>query len=295
MSVVYIIIVTFNPDIDNLMKMIGVLEECRCNVVIVDNTGLYSEIEKICSRNTKIIKLNDNRGIAEAQNIGLRYALENNARVIGFFDQDSTVSVKIVEKLILALEEKEISVVAPRSIDSITKEEYPSQIIGRFGIPKDIYSENCNPHKCVDIVISSGTFAKKEVFEKVGLFDESFFIDFVDIEWCLRCRKQGIKIWLIRDAVMEHHIGNNLRKIGVLTVNVHSPYRTYYKIRNSFLLFSKDVGFLFCLRQLFPAIVHNFFLLFDKKRGREYMKYYFRGIEDGVCKRGGKYENWHRK
>ena len=295
MDNIYIIIVTFFPNKSHMVKMKRIFEKCNCSVVIVDNSKNDTEISENNFGKTKVIKLGDNYGIAVAQNIGIRYAIEHNADIIGFFDQDSSISEQLIYRLIKSLQDQETLIVAPRSIDSLTKEEYPSQIVSRIGIPRDIYTDSKRTRTSVDIVISSGTFVKTKVFDKVGLFDESFFIDFVDIEWCLRCRRSGIKIWVIRDAVMEHKIGNKTKKIGKMTINIHSPYRTYYKVRNSLLLLFRGLNPLFVFTQIMPAVIKNFILIFDKEKGKEYRKYYFQGIFDGIRNRGGKYEKWHEQ
>ena len=46
------------------------------------------------------------------------------------------------------------------------------------------------------------------------MFDEDFFIDFVDVEWCLRCKKNKVAIFVVPDAVMEHEIGISSVKLG---------------------------------------------------------------------------------
>lgn len=289
---VYIVIVAFNPDNNHLAEMIAVIKKCGYIPVIVDNSD-----DKMISENvyliSEVIDLNGNKGIAFAQNQGIRYAISNGADVIGFFDQDSEISENLIKTLVQSIKDKGIEIAAPRSIDAATGKEYPSQRVGKNGIPKDVYTDYSKTLTKVDIAISSGTFVKKEVFEKIGMFDEALFIDFVDIEWCLRCYKAGIPIWIVRDAEMKHTIGNNTKSVGLFVINVHSPYRTYYKVRNAFLIFRKKAGFKFSITQLIPAIFHNSLLMFDPEHGKEYRKYYLRGIIDGLRNKDGKYEQWH--
>lgn len=289
----FIVIVSLDPDAEHLRAVTDCVLGAGCMPVVVDNSAADHQILHELA-GSAVIRLGENKGIAFAQNRGIEYALAHGADIIGFFDQDSLVEPQLIYTLTGALKDGTL-IAAPVSFNAKTGEEYPSHRIGKSGRPEDIFADSSRETTEVDIAISSGTFVKKEVFEKVGLFDESFFIDFVDVEWCLRCRKAGIPVTVVHAARMPHMIGESNRKIGPLMVNVHSPYRTYYKVRNAFLIFSKGIGFGFCMSQLLPAVVQNAILMCDKTRGKEYRKYYFRAIADGLKKRDGKYEQWHNR
>ena len=290
----YIVIVSLDPDIAHLRAVAECITSAGCVPVIADNGSKdVRSIQEIPG--CQLISLGDNTGIAHAQNKGIECALKNGAEVIGFFDQDSNADAELIRTLTAALENENVKIAAPVSIDAKTGEAYPNHRVGSNGRLVDVYPDGREAFTLVDVAISSGTFVKREVFAKVGLFDESFFIDFVDVEWCLRCRRAGIPITIVNAARMPHSIGESNRKIGPLTVNVHSPYRTYYKVRNAFLLSSKGLGRAFSFSQLLPAVVQNGLLIFDKQRGKEYRKYYFQAIKDGLKKRDGKYEQWHNR
>ncbi|MCV5831057.1 hypothetical protein OFN28_30780, partial [Escherichia coli] len=50
---------------------------------------------------------------------------------------------------------------------------------------------------CVDVdhLIASGSLIPVDVFEKIGGMDDSLFIDYVDVEWSLRARYQGLRCY----------------------------------------------------------------------------------------------------
>lgn len=285
-----IIIVAYEPDLNKLNRLIQVLINADCVPIIVDNSEKTKLTKDLLSTNCQIISMESNAGIAKAQNVGINVALQNNADIIGFFDQDSEPDESLITELINNLINLGNVVIAPVAIDKENGKEYPSLVIKKSGLSKEVYALNSDIPVAVDYVISSGTFTTRYVINEVGLFDEDFFIDFVDIEWCLRCRKKGINIFVIPNAILCHKIGNETKKILGITVTVHSPYRTYYKVRNSFLLRKKKLNKLFVLRQIIPAIIHNFLLTFDKEKGKEYRKFYYAGIKDGLRGKNGKYE-----
>src|SRR5690606_6704007 len=144
------------------------------------------------------------------------------------------------------------------------------------------------------IVISSGTLATREALVTAGPMDERLFIDFVDTEWCLRCRKANVPIELIPGAVMRHRVGNRSLRRGPLTVLVHSAGRCYYQIRNCFLMFRmKHVPFVFAVHQTAAVLVSRFLLLLAMRR-MAYAQAYASGVFDGlrgiVGKRNGRWD-----
>lgn len=294
MMKVWAVIVTYNPVFGKIKECVERLAESNILPIIVDNTENTCLWLDSFSDKCKLIKLHSNRGIAAAQNIGVEYAMKNGGGIIAFFDQDSVIDSLLINNLKKSFEDDKMQVIAPVSINGKTGEEYPSQVIGKFGLPVDIFANGMKSKVKVDIVISSGMFVRSEVFNEVGLFDSSLFIDFVDIEWCLRCYKLGIEIFVDPKAVMKHYIGEKSISIGPLLVNVHSPYRTYYKVRNPFLLIQKKMWPLFVGRQISSAVIKNFILIFGKQ-GTVYLRYYLLGMMDGILQKGGKYESIHKR
>lgn len=284
-----VIIVTYEPQLNNLKRLTQCVQEAGFVPVLVDNSENHPVKKKTVSSKSQILNMRGNVGIAAAQNAGVSYARKMGAGVIGFFDQDSAADEKLLIKLENALRQLGECVVAPAAVEKDTLLEYPVQRLNKFGYPKDVFVKGEKEPQQVDLVISSGMMTTAKVFEKVGNYDEDFFIDFVDVEWCLRCKKAGIPVFVIPDAVLLHKIGNANVTVGEMNIVVHSAVRTYYKVRNSFLLLYKKAGVVFTIRQILPAVLHNFLQIFSVKDKGMYLKYYLLGILHGICGVRGKY------
>lgn len=285
-----IIIVTYEPVINHLNHLVENVQDAGFLPIIVDNSEKNPVTRKMVSEECSIISMRENAGIAAAQNAGIALAKKFGAEIIGFFDQDSHADAELIRKLSDYVVSHEDCVAAPLALEKDTFLEYPVQNLNRIGYPKDIYVKDAKEPQRVDLVISSGTMMSMSVLDKAGGFDEDFFIDFVDVEWCLRCKKAGIPIYVLPDAVLYHKIGNETIEAAQMEITVHSPLRTYYKVRNSFLLFYKKINVIFTIRQILPALIHNFLLLFKVKNKKEYIKNYFAGIIHGICGVRGKYK-----
>jgi rhamnosyltransferase len=109
------------------------------------------------------------------------------------------------------------------------------------------------------------------------------FIDFVDAEWCFRCRSKQIPIYVVPDAVMRHSIGSRHFSFGPLTILVHGPARCYYQIRNSFLLLRKrHIPLIFSFKQIAAIILSRIVLLSQVEDRHAYIKAYLSAVRDGL-------------
>lgn len=285
-----IIIVTYEPELNQLRHLVKNVQAAGFLPILVDNSEKNPLKKRLFLGEIQMVDMQGNAGIAAAQNAGITLAKKLGAEIIGFFDQDSQADAELIQKLLDHTKLYEDCVIAPVALEKDTFLEYPVQRLNKMGYPKDVYVKNAKRPQKVDLVISSGTMMPMKVIEKAGMFDEDFFIDFVDIEWCLRCKKAAVPIYVLPDALLYHKIGNETIDAGQMEITVHSPLRTYYKVRNSFLLLYKKVNVIFAFRQILPALIHNLLLIFKVEKRKEYLKYYLLGIYHGICGVKGKYK-----
>jgi rhamnosyltransferase len=280
---IYCIIACYRPPVAQLIDLCEHVLADGAKVVLVDNTEIpYLGRDKLPEGCT-LITLGYNSGIAHAQNVGVAAALAAGATVILFFDQDSKIDPGFLSLLAAAIEPGIPEIVAPLCVDDRTDQALPALRLSRHGLSVPVHQANGSSRYPVDIVISSGTVATREVFDLAGAFDEGLFIDFVDTEWCLRCRSKQIPIYVIPAAVMRHSIGSRHFKFGPLTILVHTPTRCYYQIRNSFLLLRKrHIPFIFSLKQVAVIISSRIVLLFGVENRMSYVKAYLSAVRDGL-------------
>ena len=284
----YCIIVCYRPEIAQLISLCGRALADGAKVILVDNTEApYLDADKLpdgCS----LITLGFNSGIAHAQNVGLTAALAAGAGIVLFFDQDSKIESGLLHSLVDSLNVGIPEIVSPLCVDDITNSAEPAERVNRYGFSTRVHYPEALKRYPVDVVISSGTAATREVFDIAGSFDEAFFIDYVDAEWCLRCRGKNIPIYVVPTAVMRHNIGSRHVRVGPLTVLVHSSTRCYYQIRNCFLLFRRShVPPVWAFKQLMSVILSRTLLLFFVKPRSPYLKSYFFAVRDGLKGIGG--------
>ena len=239
MSKVAAIIVSYNPD-KNLLDSVNLLISQVEKIIIVDNGSIeekrkdISSIKDIYNERIEIIFNEENLGIATALNIGVREALKQGFNWILTMDQDSKASKDMVEKMFEVynnIDEKE-----RKSILSI----FPNFVDERIQSIEE--NSVMNTYEYVDADITSGNLVNSEVFDKVGFFDDSLFIDLVDTDFCMRLNEKNIKMIKVRDAILYHSLGESQSVksiLGKFNTSNHSALRRYYMTRNRFYIWEK--------------------------------------------------------
>ena len=98
------VIVTYHPALDVLGELVDRLASQVEMVLIVDNGSdedltTWNALRQLQAQAQHIIALNENRGIAAAQNAGIAWAKQQGATHILLMDQDSLPASNMVEKL----------------------------------------------------------------------------------------------------------------------------------------------------------------------------------------------------
>lgn len=66
--------------------------------------------------------------------------------------------------------------------------------------------------RAVDQPMASCLLVRREVFDRVGLFDESYPMFFNDVDWCKRVKDAGLSIWYTPDVKVGHLGGATVKK-----------------------------------------------------------------------------------
>lgn len=235
-NMIDVVIVLYNPQPEDKAHVTAMAQHYAG--VIVDNSAVASmETSDGYIGRMKYVALCENKGIAEAQNIGVRHLLEKcgahlsekEVKYIVFLDQDSRCQLDYCERIVAEYErvktrEPRLAFLGPSMTNSVTNEEY------RPYVHPEHFDEG--GFSARHYMISSGSCVETRVLDDVGLNDEALFIDFVDFEWCWRAESKGYVCGVTRNVTLSHHVGQSELKIGTYRVIVSSPQRYYYQYRN---------------------------------------------------------------
>jgi rhamnosyltransferase len=276
------VIVSYNPG-NQLYQNVAALSSQVEKIIIVDNASANKHVFSPFQKPIEIIYNSHNVGLATALNQGVERALELNAQWILTFDQDSVSSTNFVQDLLKGYEscitKHKVALVGPIYKDQV------SGVITSYGLSgrEVIYK------------LTSGTLFRADILHIVGLFRDGFFIDYIDIEYCLRCKKLGYKVLESSEATLLHNLGQPSHHFILgrqfRTTN-HSPLRRYYNARNRVIVYREysrlEPHWVLKDCSSFSLEIIKM-LLAEKQRGTK-LRYIMRGIWHGLLKREGPYE-----
>lgn len=263
------VVVLYNPDesiINNISLFINQID----SLIIFDNSTKdnSSLLKNILSPRVRYIANKKNLGVAAALNYSVKIGLSEEFTFLFTIDQDSRVPPNMVERLIDFFSiSNRIAIVSPFHLNVIGN-KYPSNLDYEF----------------VDSVMTSGNLISLQIFKIIGEFDEKLFIDYVDIEYCFRIKKNGFLIVQVNLISLLHNEGNvNPKKIFTKTFFPYNftPIRYFYKTRNLLYLGSKY--FSYSPRLVFFATRHFLrcvfkMLLFENYKLKKILMIFLGGI-----------------
>ena len=285
------IVVTFNPEVDDFVKFCENLTTQFTSVLIIDNksdniTCINDIITKLSNYNKIKFIFNDfNKGLSYAQNQGVKYAINNNFESFCMFDQDSIIDSNYLNTIINDynyLIEKGIRVgtIGPSIIDQTTRKTYPAVKYNGFFLNRIILKNEIV--EC-SYVIASGSLTKLSIFNEVGWFNETFFINYIDVEWCFRAISKGLNIYITPNVSLYQNVGIFRKNFFGRAIPIHSPLRRYYASRNSTLMLSlKHVSIGYKIREI---IFNPLRLIFDciiAGNSKVRIKLFLKGFTDAI-------------
>lgn len=216
------LITSYNPDEGLEQLVLSILKENIISKVLIydNNTGITGKsvlgnIEKYTDRIiVHYSATNDGLGTAYNTLINNYWSGEN---FIITFDQDSRIQSNFITDLYTTLrkehaKDSRVVSIGPRIV--LEGSEKSSKVTDKEDKKKLI-------------LITSGNLFFYDAFQKVQGFDESYFIDCLDYEFCLRLRKHGYRLIQNRKVLLYQNIGEEREG-----ERMHSDFRMYYMIRN---------------------------------------------------------------
>lgn len=235
------VVVVFHPQLERLQAQFAALLPQVDSIVIVDNGS--DKAVPVWARQWPVpqvhcIWLGHNMGIAFAQNQGIEWAAAAGASHALLMDHDSIPEKDMVAQLMSAITMLPLAgAVGPCYADS-RRAQKKSPFVRTTGLRRTrLDCSTSGPVLEVDHLIASGCLIPMDVLARVGRMREDFFIDFVDVEWCLRARFEGHPVYGVCTARLEHRLGDEPVKFLGREYLTHSPRRHYFHVRNAVLLY----------------------------------------------------------
>ncbi len=269
-------VVLYNPEND-LIDNIKSYSEAVEKVYVIDNSEhpdamLVASLQDIPK--LEYLPLGENKGIACALNLALREAKKDRADYLLTMDQDTAFRENDAKKMIdfiIANTDDAVAIYAANTADY------------------DGYKDSEN----VTLMLTSGNVIKCDVIDKIGGFDESLFIDWVDQDICYRLINIGYRLCRLNRMRIYHRLGKT-EVIDIFGYKMkyvtHSPIRYYYMTRNKFYVLRKNgASLLQMIRFFFGTLIMGIQVVLLENNKRKKVKSMAVGIYDFFRGRMGKY------
>lgn len=224
----------------------------KLEIIVVDNASTDGSKEALSQiKDIDLITSDKNLGFCGGNNLGVERALLRESDFILILNNDTIVDSKVVTSFLK--DKKDADIITPKIYFApgfeFHKKRYNQSDLGKviwyagakidwqniIGVHIGVDEvDNGQFSKKTEIDLATGAcmFVKREVFEKIGLFDNKYFLYLEDMDLCVRAKKAGFKIMFEPKAILWH-------KNAASTGGSGSSLQDYYITRNRLLFAAK--------------------------------------------------------
>lgn len=209
------------------------------HVVIVDNTPRDPALVEVIAEYSSVhlIDAPENKGFGHGNNLGIEWVMSNtDCEYVFILNNDATVEPDTIKKLEKVLNDHpDVGISTPRIVfmnDSsmlwygggevswLRGSAVTPGFMGSSEAPLAMKSRH------VSFASGCALLVRRQLLQKIGGFDDRFFMYEEDLEFCLRTRENGFKIWY-EAAALVHHVSH-----GAIADNTHEQHSGYISMLN---------------------------------------------------------------
>lgn len=264
---VAIIILNWNKKDDTLECLHSVSNSRLHNfdIFLVDNGSTDGSVSFLKQNfpTAHYIENPENLGYAGGNNVGIIEALRSGYSFVLILNNDIVVDANLLAEL-LSVMDLDGKVGIAGAANYYYEEKARIQFSGGridwyrgniYDITRHHEDKGQFPkYRQVDTIAGSCMLIRREVFEQVGLFDERFFLNFEETDFCCRARKAGYKVFTCMQARLWHKVSLSFR------INNGNALADYFMTRNKLLFLWKNSP----RKYLFFSISYHIFDTFLK-------------------------------
>ena len=239
---VAVVVVTFNRAelLERMLVGLAALERRPDAVLVVDNAST-DDTPRVLAEATNpglhVLRPAENLGGAGSFHLGVRTAHERGFDRIWLMDDDVvpapdclTVLMAQDEACLMAVREDTTGALVEKAAVRFDLRN-PLAIRPKTAMVETEFGHRHRmPHRVeLHNVAFEGFMVRREVVDAIGLPDPSFFIFYDDVDYALRARRAGYRIWAVRDAVL-------VRQLDFDQQHDLGGWKGYYMYRNLFVV-----------------------------------------------------------
>ena len=207
-----------------------------CEILVVDNHSTDETIRVLQEEypEFKLISSGLNQGFAVAANRGAR---EGSGEFLLFLNPDTIIEKNLLQTAFSILDaDPAVGIVGSRLVFPNGNEQAscwkaPSwkNLLAEAFLPHHLAERMVTlcPNKSMSVPALSGAclFTRRDVFERVGGWDERFFMYYEDLDYCRRVEAEGYRVMHLHEPATVHAIASSSHK------NLDFFFATLYRSR----------------------------------------------------------------
>lgn len=269
MKDLYVILVNYNGWKDTINCINSIKEnDKKTNIIVVDNNSTDESIIKLKKmKDIILIKSNENLGFAGGNNIGIKYALDKKAKYVMLLNNDTEIEKNAITVLKEKLDaDSSLGIVGSR-IMYYDNRNLINYCGGHINWIKCLvvhdnfqkkYENNYKQFFYTKFITGCSMMIRTEVFDRIGLLPEEYFMYFEDADFCVNSLDNGYKLGVCTDSIIYHKEsassgGSNSTFVLKWTTRNRIIFGQKYKKHSVLLLTS----LLFRLRKIIKPLVYK--------------------------------------
>lgn len=259
-----IIIVNYNTKdllYQTIKSVIDNTKDITYEIFVTDNASVDGSVQMIKEtfKDVNLIESKENLGFPKGNNVAIK---EAKGRYILLLNSDTKIVKACLQNSIKYMDEhKEIGALGCKvslpsgKLDHACKRGFPTpeaslyyllklnkifKNVNKFGKYTMSYVKDDEVSE-VDAIMGAFMLIPKEVIDKVGVLDETFFMYGEDIDWCFRIKEAGYKILYYPVEEIIHFKGSSSKKKRAMTTyEFHRAmiifYNKHYRKKYNFIV-----------------------------------------------------------
>jgi GT2 family glycosyltransferase len=237
---VAVVVVTYNRAalLTRMLAGLAALERAPDAVIVVDNASsdhTETVLDAVTDLKLQVIRPEENLGGAGGFHAGVRAAYDQGFDRIWLMDDDVVPAPDCLDVLMAVDEDCLMAVREDTSGHLVEKAAVtfdlrnPLSLKPKTAMVETTYGTRAAMPELVEIqvVAFEGFMVRRRVIDAIGLPDPDYFIFYDDVDFALRARRAGFRIYAVRDAVL-------VRQLDFDQQHDLAGWKGYYMYRNLF-------------------------------------------------------------
>lgn len=257
-------------------------------IVVIDNgsdeePSIVSLLADKPVTGVEVIETGKNLGFGAGANVGIKRALDLDADYVLVINNDTIADISMLEQLVSHSTNEGFDISAPLIFYAEPANQVWSSggnVCPLIGLPVDAHNRKKPPKENTRRSFLTGCclLISRKALERVGLFDENYFMYYEDLDYSTRAITHGLRMGVVPSAELWH-------KEAQSSGGYLNPNERYWSAR-SLMRYSQRAttwwnALPLWLHRTVSMILWTFRLLLKRKPVA--LKSYWQGIRDGLC------------